>query len=149
MTALRSSGGPPKQDRGDRRPSLVDVAKVAAEDLLDLFTAQIKLARLELSSDLREALKRFVRVALFIPPLLVGYAFGMAAIASWLGGYWGRPVALASVAAMQIVAAGIGIVWSLSALGRARILKRASTEMAETVQRTIAAVSDPAGLSGG
>jgi uncharacterized membrane protein YqjE len=149
VTVLRSAAGSPKQDRGDRRPSLVDVAKVAAEDLLDLFTAQIKLARLELAADLREALKRFVWVALFIPPLLVGYAFGMAAIASWLAEYWGRPVALASVAALQIVAAGTGIVWSLSALGRARILKRASTEMAETVQRTIAAVSDPARSSNG
>ena len=82
---------PPTQDRGDRRPSLMDVAKHAAEDLLDLLAAQIKLARLELSADLREGLKRILRIALFIPPLVIGYAFGMAAIASWLAGHWGLP----------------------------------------------------------
>ena len=133
---------PSSQDRGEGRGSLVEVAKNAAEDLLDLLTAQIKLARLELSVDLREALKRIMGVALFIPPLVIGYAFGMAAIASWLAGHWGLPTALASVAALQIVAAGIGILWALSAFRRARILERATTEVTDSVQRTIAAVSD-------
>jgi predicted alpha/beta-fold hydrolase len=107
------------------------------------------LARLEVSADLREALRRLARVALFVPPLVVGYAFGMAALASWLGGHWGRPAALASVAALQIVVAGSGILWSLSALGRARILERSGAEMADSVQRTIAAVSGRPGSSDG
>lgn len=134
----------PSRDGGEGRASLVEVAKNAAEDLLDLLGAQIKLARLELSADLREALKRSIRIALFIPPLVIGYAFGMAAIASWLGGHWGLPAGLASVAGLQIVVAGVGIPWSLSALRRARILERAGTELTDGVQRTIAAVSDGA-----
>jgi len=121
--------------------SLGDVAKGAAEDLLDLIAAQIRLARLELSTELHRALKRIVRIALFLPPLVVGYAFGMAALASWLGGHWGRSAALAAVAAIQILVAGAGLLWSLSALGRSRGLERATADIADGVQRTLVAVS--------
>jgi uncharacterized membrane protein YqjE len=121
--------------------SLGDVARGAAEDLLDLVTAQIRLARLEVSAELRRALKRVIRIALLMPPLVVGYAFAMAALASWLTGRWGRTSALAAVAALQIAVAGTGILWSLVALARTRVLERAGADMAVDVQRTIAAVS--------
>jgi hypothetical protein len=130
-----------------RSSSLADVAKDAAEDLLELVTAQIKLARLEVSVDLRRALKRMVGVALFIPPLVIGYAFGMAAVASWLGAYWGRPLALAAVAALQIIPAVGGILWSLALLRRTRVLGRAGAEMSQGVQRTLAVVTRPLGPS--
>jgi uncharacterized membrane protein YqjE len=120
---------------------MVDVAKGAAEDLLDLFTAEIKLARLELSGDLHQALKRVARVALFIPPLIVGYGFAMAALASWLGDFWGRPKALASVAALQIVVAGLGLLWSIAALRRTRVLEKTSAEVTDGVRRALGAVS--------
>jgi hypothetical protein len=128
---------------------MVDVAKNAAEDLLELFTAQIKLVRLELSADLREALKGVGRVALFVPPLIVGYAFAMAALASWLGGYWGRPVALASVAALQIAVSSLGLLWAVAVLRRTRVLERSTVEVADSVQRTLTAVSDATKVSGG
>jgi predicted alpha/beta-fold hydrolase len=120
------------------------MAKVATEELLALFELQIRLARLELSVDLRQALRRAGRVALLIPPLVVGYAFGMAALASWLGKYWSRPAALASIAALQIVPAGLGILWSVSALGRTQILERTRAEVTAGVRRTVGALSEPA-----
>jgi hypothetical protein len=120
------------------------MAKVATEELLALFELQIRLARLELSVDLRRALRRAGRVALLIPPLVVGYAFGMAALASWLGKYWSRPAALASIAALQIVPAGLGILWSVSALGRTQILERTRAEVTAGVRRTVGALSEPA-----
>jgi len=124
-----------------RRPSLVDVAKGAAEDLLDLLVAQIRLARVELVADARAALRRVARLALFIPPLLLGYGFAMAALASWLGRYWGLTAALGAVAAFHIAVGGVGIVFALRALSRVHVLERASSEAADTVQHTIAAVS--------
>jgi hypothetical protein len=114
---------------------------------MELVTAQIKLARLEVSVDLRRALKRMVSIALFIPPLVVGYAFGMAAVASWLGVYWGRSLALTAVAALQIVPAVGGILWSLALLRRSRILGRTGSEMSQGVQRTLAVVTRPPGSS--
>jgi hypothetical protein len=120
---------------------VVQVATETAEDLADLFAAQIKLARLELSVDLRLALKRVARIALFIPPLVVGYAFAMAALVSFLATYCGRLAALGSVAGLQIAVAGIGLQRTLSALRRTTILERTGADVSGTVQRTMAALS--------
>lgn len=116
-------------------------AQDAAEDLVDLVSAQIRLARLELAADLGRGLARVARLALCLPPLVVGYAFAMAALASVLGAYWPRPVALASIAAVQLVPAGLGIWWSFAALRRAHPLERAAAEMADGARRTLAVVS--------
>ena len=117
------------------------MATNTAEGLADLFAAQIKLARLELSLDLRLALKRVGRIALFIPPLVVGYAFAMAALASILATYWGRIAALGSVAALQIAVAGIGLQQTLSALRRTPVLERTGADLTGSVQQTMAALS--------
>ena len=120
---------------------MVQVATDTAEELADLFAAQIKLARLELSLDLRLALKRVARIALFVPPLVVGYAFAMAALSSFLATYWGRLAALGSVAGLQLAVAGIGLQRTLSALRRTSILERTSADVTGSVQRTMAALS--------
>lgn len=117
------------------------MATNTAEGLADLFAAQIKLARLELSLDLRLALKRVGRIALFIPPLVVGYAFAMAALASFLATYWGRIAALGSVAALQIAVAGIGLQQTLSALRRTPVLERTGADLTGSVQQTMASLS--------
>ena len=78
-----------------------------------------------------------------MPPLVVGYAFAMAALAALLGTYWPRPVALASVGALQLVVAGLGIAWSLTALRRAQPLERAAAEVADGARRTLAMVTAP------
>lgn len=130
------------------RRSLSEVAKVASVDLVDLIVAQLALARLEVSADLRVALERLVRVALFVPPLVIGYAFGMAALASQLGVVWSRPVALAAVGGLQFAVAGAGILWSLAALGRTPILRRAAAGLAGGVQQNLAAVSGRVRSSG-
>ena len=118
------------------------MATDTAEELADLFAAQIKLAHLELSLDLRLALKRVARIALFIPPLVVGYAFAMAALVSFLATYCGRFAALGSVAGLQIAVAGIGLQRTVSALRRTPILERTSADVTGSVQRTMAALSD-------
>jgi len=123
-------------------PSVIQVATQAAEELADLFAAQIKLAHLELSLDLRLALKRVARIALFIPPLVVGYAFAMAALSSFLATYCGRLAALGSIAGLQLAIAGIGLQRTVSALRRTPILERTSADVTGSVQRTMAALSD-------
>jgi len=65
----------------------------------------------------------------------------VAALASWLGEFWGRLAALGAVAALQIVVAGSGILLSLATLGPTRILEKAETDVVDGVRRTIAAVS--------
>jgi Putative Actinobacterial Holin-X, holin superfamily III len=132
---------PSEPARAPQGSSLVEAAKNAAEDLVDLLTAQIKLARVELSSDLHRILKYSVRIFLFLPPVLVGYAFAMAGAASWLSQYWGRSLALVAVAGVQLLVGGVGLAWTIASLGRVRVLERAGIEAADSVQRTLAAVS--------
>ena len=119
------------------------MATDTAEELGDLVSAHIKLAHLELSRDLRLALKRAARIALFIPPLVVGYAFAMAALAAFLSGYCGRVAALASVAALQIAVGGIGLWRTLSTLRRTPILERTGAEMTGDVRAAMAVLSEP------
>jgi putative superfamily III holin-X len=121
---------------------LVQVATETAEGLADLFAAQIKLAHLELSLDLRLALKRVGLIALFVPPLVVGYAFAMAALSTLLACYWGRLAALGSIAGLQLAIAGIGLGRTVSALRRTPILERTSADVTGSVQRTMAALSE-------
>ena len=120
---------------------MVQLATDTAQELADLFAAQIKLAHLELSLDLRLALKRVTRIALFIPPLVVGYAFAMAALSSFLAAYCGRLAALGSVAALQIAVAGIGLQRALSALRRTPIWERTGADLTSSVRRSLAALS--------
>ena len=128
---LRSSAAP---DHG-RTNSLAAVAKDAAGDLLDLIGAQIRLVRAELSGEVRAGLSRMARVALFAPIVLAGYAFAMAALAAVLAPYWGWPLALAAVAALQLLVGGAGVLWSVRRLSRVRLLQRSADGVAETVRR--------------
>jgi hypothetical protein len=130
----------PRGTAPNRPRSLGEVAQGAAEDALHLLAAQLKLVRLEVSADVRRGLEGAVRIALLLPPLVLGYAFAMAALVSWLGRYWGRPAALAAVAALQIVPATIGVVHTLAALRRSRHLAPAAPEVADGFRRTLAAV---------
>ena len=117
------------------------MATDTVEELADLLAAQIKLAHLELSADLRLAGRRVARIALCVPPLVVGYAFAMAALASFLATYWGRLAALGSVAALQIAIAGVGLQRTLSALRRTPILERTGADVTSGVRATRAALS--------
>ena len=72
---------------------------------------------------------------MFAPILVVGYAFGMAALAAVLAPYWGWPLALGAVAALQLVVGAWGISWSLRRMARVRVLHRSADEIVETVRR--------------
>jgi hypothetical protein len=72
--AFRSAAG----ERAAGPPSFADVLRTTAEELIDLLTAQLKLARAELSADITKGMHRMVRVAMFVPALVCGYAFAMA-----------------------------------------------------------------------
>jgi uncharacterized membrane protein YqjE len=128
---LRSSAAPDAA----RTHSLASVAKDAAGDLLDLLGAQIRLVRAELSGEVRAGLSRLARVALFAPIVIVGYAFGMAALAALLAPEWGWPLSLAALAGFQLLVGVWGVMWSLRRLARVRLLHRTADEAAETVRR--------------
>lgn len=149
LSNSNGAGAASDEGRSSRAPSFAEVARNAAEELLDLLTAQIKLARAELSADLSQKLRRALRVALFVLPLLGGYAFAMAALAFRLSELWGRPLGFAAVAALQVAVGGLGILLSLRSFAAAPLLQHAAAEANETLKKTIEAVSqtrnDPKG----
>lgn len=122
------------------RSSITDVAKGAAEDLLDLLTSQIKLARVELAADARAALLNVARIALFVPVIVVGYAFALAALAVWLAEWLGLVGGIAAVGGTQMVVGILGAVLTARTLRKVR-MARASTQLMDGVQRTVAAIS--------
>lgn len=130
---------------GREELSLVEIAKIAVDDVLELLTSQLKLARFELGADVQAAVKRFVPLALLIPIVFAGYLFGIAAIASLLSGVWGWTAALAIVAAAQLLVGGLGINWAIRGLRAERILERTAEDAAANLKSTVAAVSSPGG----
>lgn len=121
---------------------MIEAATKTAEGLTDLFVAQIKLARLELSLDLRSVVRRLAWIALFLPLLIVGYVFAMVALSSFLTPHCGRIAAVGAVAGLQLAVAGVGLQRALSALRRTSILQRTSADLTVSVERTMAALSD-------
>jgi hypothetical protein len=136
-----SNGRSSEPSESSESPSLIDVAKSAAHDLFELVTAQIKLARVELAGDIRLTLTRAGRIAVFIPPVLLSYVFGMAALASWLARYWGLPGALGAVALLNCGIGVGGVLWSLAALRRLHPMQHTASGAAETVERVVKATS--------
>ncbi|MEP6651783.1 MAG: phage holin family protein [Myxococcales bacterium] len=137
-----SPGRASKMDeRAARSPSFAEVVRTAAEELIDLLTAQMKLARAELSADISQRVHRAMRVAVFLPALLGGYVFAMAGLAYWLAQFWGPAGAFLAVAGLQASVGGIGVVWTLHAFRARPVLEHAQAEATTTLHQTIAAIS--------
>ncbi len=79
----------------------------------------------------------------FVPVLLAGYLFGVAAIASALSGIWGWTTALALVAVSQLALGGVGVGVSLKRLRESNAFERTSVDAADNLRGTVAAVSSP------
>jgi len=128
----------------DGKPSdIADRIRATAEDLVELVTAQVKLVRLELLGDARALGRRLTRLAIFIPLVILGYAFvaaaGAWALATKLGLIW-------SLLLFGGVHLGVGI-WGLvragRSLGEVKVLDRSREEMERSIER-VAAPAPPA-----
>jgi hypothetical protein len=128
-------------DSGEPSPSLVDAVKTAAENLVDLIGAQIRLARVEMVSDVGRAARRTLRLAIFVPMLLGGYGCAVAALAAWLSRYCGLPGALGIVAGAQLLGGGIGLASVQRRLRSVKLLERSSSEATQSIGQAVAAIS--------
>ncbi|HEY4183707.1 MAG TPA: hypothetical protein VGP07_01505 [Polyangia bacterium] len=99
----REQGHPPRNGAARDEHALVDVVKTTAADLLHLASAELKLVKLEAISGIRARSTRLAFLALGAVPLLVGYLFGVAALAVWLTPRWGLAAALGVTALSQVV----------------------------------------------
>jgi hypothetical protein len=113
--------------------------KETADSLGVLIGDHIKLARIELSTDLRiysGALGASLVAALL---LLVGYLFAWEAAAFFIARYWGAPIALGLVAILHLTAGAV----SLGAVSRKLRRTKAMRETVTEVRRSVRALAHP------
>jgi hypothetical protein len=97
-TAVRANGG------------VIGKVRDVADGLGHLVGQHLKLARLELTADLRTMLRRTRVIAILVAFLIVGYALAMAGLAVVLGGNTAIGVPLLAVGIAHVVLSGAGIV---------------------------------------
>lgn len=85
-----------------------DLTRQTFESFVDLMSAQIRLARTEISMDAATLLQRSFKLLIIGPIILVGYVFACAALAAWLAGVVGWAAAFGIVAVCNLAAGGIG-----------------------------------------
>lgn len=88
-------------------PGLADVVKNTAADVVHLATAELRLARLEVTEGIRNQVGRVVLMAVAAVPMLVAYLLGVAALVAWVRPWLGTSGALAAVALSQAALGGV------------------------------------------
>ena len=98
-------------------PGLAEIVKNTAADVVHLASAELRLAKAELTEGVRTQAARLVWLVAGALPLAVGYLLGVAALAAWLRPMVGLPGALAAVALSQAALGGVIIAVALPRRG--------------------------------
>jgi uncharacterized membrane protein YqjE len=98
-------------------PGLADIVKNTAADVVHLATAELRLAKLEVTEGIRDQAGRLALLAAGAVPLLVAYLLGVAALVTWIRPLFGAAGALAVVALSQAALGGVIIVVASPRLG--------------------------------
>jgi|GEM_PF-5736677 len=88
-------------------PGLADIVKSTASDVVHLASAELRLAKLEVTEGIRNQAGRVALIAAGIVPLLVAYLLGVAALVAWIRPLFGTAGALAAVALSQAALGGV------------------------------------------
>jgi hypothetical protein len=116
------------------------VLKETADSLGVLIADHVKLARVELETDVR-IYAGALGVSLVAGGLLLfGYAFACAALALALAKLWGAPVAFAAVAAAHLLVGGLGLGAVSRKVQRTKLLRESIREG----RRSVRALAHPA-----
>jgi uncharacterized membrane protein YqjE len=91
--------------RGEQ--GLADIVKSTASDVVHLATAELRLAKLELTESIRSQAGRVALLAAGLVPLLVAYLLGVVALVAWVRPLFGTAGALAAVALSQAALGGV------------------------------------------
>ena len=125
---------------GHEAPSPVRaLLQETAENLGTLFADHLKLARVELETDVRiYAGAMGISLAAGVL-LLVGYVFACAAVVNLLARLWGAPAGFGVVAGVHFLAGGLGLGAVSRKLQRTKVLRESIVE----VRRSVRALAQP------
>lgn len=122
-----------KRDEQEQPPAVTDLVARLVDGLGQLIAQHVALARIELGEEARSVSRAFGTLALFTPLLVVGYAmlcFGVAfVLARWLS----VPGAVLLVAAVNLLAGGLGL-WSVRKALKHPLLEDTKAAMRESAQ---------------
>jgi hypothetical protein len=123
----------------DDAAGLVRLLKETADSLGVLIGDHVRLARIELQTDLR-IYAGALGVTLFAALLLLtGYLFAWQAAASLMARHWGAPLALGLCAAFHLTAGAVGLAAVSRRLRRTKVLRETVVE----ARRSVRALAHP------
>jgi hypothetical protein len=118
----------------DEREGIVDLVRETVDGLRTLITDHIKLARVELATDLKTYGRSVAALAGAGGVVAVGYVFAWIAAALGLGRLIGAPLAFVAVAALHLVAGALAITWAIGKVRRTRLMNDTVVETKTTVR---------------
>jgi len=101
--------------RGEQ--GLADIVRSTASDVVHLATAELRLAKLEVTESIRSQAGRVALLAAGLVPLLVAYLLAVVALVIWVRPLFGTAGALAAVALSQAALSGVIITVASPRLG--------------------------------
>lgn len=117
-----------------RVEGVVALVRETADALGRLTVEHLRLARLEMRSDLREMGRQAARLAVMTALAIVGYGLAMAGLALVLGDNPGTGVPLLIIGGAHVVTAGAAIAFAVVRLRRVRLMNATAEEMSQTLE---------------
>jgi membrane protein implicated in regulation of membrane protease activity len=133
----------PRQTESEDAAGLGRLLKETADSLGVLIGDHVKLARIELLTDVRIYAGALGGIFVAALLLLTGYLFAWQAAASLIAGWWGAPAALGLVAGFHLIVGAIGLGAVSRRLRRTKVLRETILE----AQRSVRALAHPAALA--
>jgi hypothetical protein len=106
----------------DEREGIVDLVRDTVDGLRTLIADHIKLARVELATDLKSYGRSVAALAGAGGVLAVGYVFAWIAAALGLARVIGAPLAFVAVAGLHLVVGAVAIAWAIAKMRRTRLM---------------------------
>jgi hypothetical protein len=118
-----------KNGERDKTDGVIGLARETADALGELTVQHLRLARLEIKSDLRAMGLQAGLIAVLVALAIVGYGLTMAGLAIILGGGTAGGIPLLIIGIVHVVAAGVGILIAVARLRRVRLMDTSADEV--------------------
>lgn len=122
-----------RQAGQDAPDGVVGLLRETADGLGQLIADHIKLARLELASDLRSYGQGVATLAVAGLVLTLGYTFAWLAIGLALTRVCAAPIAFGGIAALHLIAGGIAVSGAIKRMKKTRLMRESAAEASRSV----------------
>jgi uncharacterized membrane-anchored protein len=118
----------------EEREGFVDLVRETVDSLRELIVDHVKLARLELQTDLQTYIRGIAVIAVAAIVLAIGYVFAWIAAGLGLARVIGAPLAFAAVAGLHLVLGALAVGWAAGRIRRTRPLHDSAVEAKSSVR---------------